>query len=507
MNGPLMALLGSMSAGVEILGVLTALGLVAALRLGLGERARPHVRAPLLLLAAHLAVLAAYRLLPDDAGARRLLGPLVVLLLLASVARSGVPLVLDVIVGPRLGRPLPRILREIVHGVVYAAIVLVALQQAGVEPGSLLTTSALLTAVLGLSLQETLGNLFAGLAIQLQAPFEVGDWIQFDADPKHIGRVVEINWRATKVVTLDEVEVVVPNAALAKAPITNFTKPTPVARRSVYVSATYDVPPVEVHRIILEAIRDVPGVVREPVPSVVTNQFGEYGIEYWVRYYTDQFHRRDGVDGGVRDRIWYALRRASVEIPYPHRTIEVRQVTEETSAREAALQRDQRERALRCVDMFRVLSDDELHRLAELAEPRLYAPGEVIVRQGDATTDLFVIEHGEVVVSLERPGAAATTEVARLGAGKFFGEMALVTGDPRQATVRAATSCQMLAVGREGLQRLLENAPDLADRMGAVLLERQMQLEVQADAPEEEKERLSLINLDLVKRIKKFFAL
>jgi small-conductance mechanosensitive channel/CRP-like cAMP-binding protein len=507
MNGPLTALLSSMSAGAEILGILVALGLVAALRLGLGQRARPLVRAPLALVAAHLVVFAAYHLLPDAAGARRLLGPLVVLLLLASIARSSVLLALDVIVGPRLGRPLPRILREIVHGLVYAGIGLVALQQVGVEPGSLLTTSALLTAVIGLSLQETLGNLFAGLAIQVQAPFEVGDWIQFDADPKHIGRVVEINWRATKVVTLDEVEVIVPNGALAKAPITNFTKPTLVSRRSAYVSAPYAVPPSEVQRIILDAIRDAPGVVGEPLPSVVTNQFGEYGIEYWVRYYTDQFHRRDAVDGGVRDRIWYALQRAGVEIPYPHRTIEVHQVTEESSAREAARLREERERALRCVDMFRVLSDDELHRLAELVNPRLYGPGEVIVRQGEETTELFVIEHGEVIIDVQHPGAAAATEVARLGAGKFFGEMALVTGDRRQATVRAATSCQMLAVGREAVQRLLEKAPELAERMGAVLLERQAQLEAQPAAPEEELERLSLLNLDLVNRIKKFFAL
>src|SRR5262249_19609877 len=162
---------------------------------------------------------------------------------------------------------------------------------------------------------------------------QVGDWIQFDAELKHIGRVVEINWRATKLVTLDEVEISVPNATLAKAPITNFTQPTPVARRSVYVFAPYSVPPLQVHRIILDAIRDAPGLVAEPAPSVVTNQFGEYGIEYWVRYYTDQFDKRDRVDGGVRDRIWYALRRADVEIPYPHRTIEIHEVTEESSAR------------------------------------------------------------------------------------------------------------------------------------------------------------------------------
>jgi small-conductance mechanosensitive channel/CRP-like cAMP-binding protein len=509
MNGLLPELLGE-----ESLGVLLALVLVAALRLGLRaphDARRRLLRQPLALLATHLAVLAVDHLLPAASPAHRFLRPLALLLVLASIARSAVLLVLDVLLGRRLARPIPRIIRDILQGLAFAGVLLAALDAAGVPPGSLLTTSALLTAVLGLSLQDTLGNVFAGLAIQLQQPFDVGDWIQFDADPKHIGRVIEINWRATKVITLDDVEVVVPNAGLAKAPITNFTKPTPVSRRSAYVAAPYDVPPLEVHRIVLSAISDAPGVVKDPPPSVVTHTFGEYGIEYWVRFYTDQFDQRDRVDGSVRDRIWYALRRAEVEIPYPHRTLDVHQVTEESSARETRRRLDERDQALRCVDIFRVLSDEELRRLAALAQRRLYAPGEVIVRQGDGTTELYIIEQGEVEVTIHRAsrvgGAAATVQVARLGAGKFFGEMALVTGDKRQATVRAVTPCQLLGVGREAVQPIMEKAPDLAERISAVLSERQAQLDAGVAAPEERKEREAQVQKDLVNRIKKFFAL
>jgi small-conductance mechanosensitive channel/CRP-like cAMP-binding protein len=507
MNGVLDAILAGDLGGMELFGILLAVGLVGALRAGLPEGARGLVRQPLALLAAHAAVFALYSLAPGAPGLRRVLGPLSLLLLLGSIARSAVLLVLDVVLGRRLVRPLPRIIRDIVQGLVYMGVFLAALQAAGVSPGSLLTTSALLTAVIGLSLQETLGNVFAGLAIQAEHPFEVGDWIQFDAEPKHIGRVIEINWRATKVVTLDDVMVVVPNASLAKAPISNYTKPTAVSRRSAYVAAPYDVPPADVHRTILDAIADAPGVVKDPPPSVVTHTFGEYGIEYWIRYHTDQFHKRDGVDGGVRDRIWYALRRAGVEIPYPHRTLEVHTVTEESSARETRQRRDERERALRCVDILRVLSDEQRHGLAELAERRLYAAGEVIVRQGDETSELYIIERGEVVVSVLRSGAPSPTEVARLGPGKFFGEMALVTGALRQATVRAATSCQLLGVGREALQPIMAKAPDLAERISAVLAERQAELDVHAAAPEERQQIEARVQKDLLDRIKKFFSL
>src|SRR5690606_13193402 len=155
--------------------------------------------------------------------------------------------------------------------VFYAAVALVVLRAAGVELGSLLTTSALLTAVIGLSLQDTLGNLFAGLAIQAQQPFEVGDWIQHDpTDQETMGRVVEINWRATRVLTVDNVEVTIPNGALARASIRNFSRPTAEVRRSVTITVAAHVPPNEVHRLFAEAVAGTPGVLSHPAPDVQT---------------------------------------------------------------------------------------------------------------------------------------------------------------------------------------------------------------------------------------------
>jgi small-conductance mechanosensitive channel/CRP-like cAMP-binding protein len=498
--------MGADVARAELAAILVAAGLVVAVRLALGRDARRHARLPLALLAAHVVAFGLYELFPVES-ARRLIGPLALLLLLLSAGRSAVLLVLDVIVGRRFGRPLPRIFRDIFQGVVYATIVLTTLHAAGVETGSLLTTSALLTAVVGLSLQETLGNLFAGLAIQMQRPFEVGDWIQFDGEQKNIGHVIEINWRATTVVTTDDVEVIVPNGALAKAPIRNYTRPTAASRRSVYVSAAYDIPPADVHRVILGAVADAPGVVPEPAPSVVTNKFGESGIEYWVRFYTDQFQRRDVIDGAVRDRIWYALRRARVEIPYPHRTLDVHQITEESSARERERGLAERAAAIRCVDILRVLGDGELRALAEMSEQRLYAAGEVIVRQDDETSELYVIERGEVVVAVPRAGGEVV--VARLGKGKFFGEMELVAGDRRQATVRAATACQLVEVSREALQKVLAKSPDLAERISNVLAERQVQLGQHADEDDglDAQARQTQSQQMLLAKIRKFFTL
>ena len=185
----------------ESVGVGIAIVLLVAARVFLRKDAQKSVKAPAVFLALHLMAQLLLRLLPEHETSFRAVTLVSVVLLFASIGRSGVLVSLDVVMGSRLARPVPRIFRDIIQGLVYIVLFLVALRTGGVEPGSILTTSALLTAAVALSLQETLGNLVAGLAIQAQRPFEVDDWIQFDAEQKHIGKVLEINWRATKVIT------------------------------------------------------------------------------------------------------------------------------------------------------------------------------------------------------------------------------------------------------------------------------------------------------------------
>lgn len=261
------------------IGVSIAIALLVGSFVLFDAKGRRSLRQPLYFLIAHFVFKGVELLLEKGSPMWRAMSLLALTMLLASIGRAGVILVVDAVLGKRLRRQLPKIIRDILQGVVYFVLLLGVLRQLGLEPGQLLTTSALLTAVIGLSLQETLGNLIAGLAIQIQQPFTVGDWIQYDSEPRHIGKVQEINWRATTLVTLDEVEIIVPNGFLAKAPLKNFTRPTDVVRRNVYVHAGYEVPPRKVHEIILDAVRDSPGVLAEPPPTVVTNTFADSGVE------------------------------------------------------------------------------------------------------------------------------------------------------------------------------------------------------------------------------------
>jgi small-conductance mechanosensitive channel/CRP-like cAMP-binding protein len=399
------------------------------------------------------------------------LDDLALLLLLLGLGRAGFVLVFHGLFH-WLHRDVPKIYLDIIEFGVYVAALVVVLAVAGVESLPILTWSAVLSVVLGLALKDTLGNLFAGLAIQAQRPFEVGDWIQFDANPAHVGRVIEINWRSTTVVTLDDVEVIVPNGTLGTTQITNFTKPLPYSRRSVYVHAPYDVPPQRVHKVILAAIPEAWGVLGDPPPSVVTHAFDDRGVQYWVRFWTNEFGRRDRVDGGVRDCVWYALHRAGVAIPGPLRTVTLHRPSADGHGPAHGDRVAQREEALRRLDLFGVLSPDDLHRLAQLAQTRLYAPQEVIYRRGEAGEELFVVLRGHVEVFAGRPDNTVVS-VGKVGPGEHFGEMALVTGSKRATTAQAAEECELLVIGAAAFQQVLAASPDLAGRVRDTVAKRQ----------------------------------
>ena len=498
--------LGLSDRSVDVVGILTAIALLALARWLLPKEDKPRIRLPLvyLLLAVLFGGLAA--VLQSSMGVGRVFTFLYTFFLLASCGRSLVLLAVDVVFGRRTHRAPPRIFRDVTQAVVYVIVLLLTLRAVGVEPSSLLTTSALLTAVIGLSLQDTLGNMVSGLALQMQRPFQVGDWIQFDPDPRQIGQVTEVNWRATTVMTNDLIEVIVPNAMLARAPIRNYSRPSNISRRSVSVQGPYEMSPRRVHDAILGSISGTPGVLADPPPFVRTRNFGESGIEYDVKFFTDDFASRERIDSHVRDRIWYALQRGEVNIPYPQRTLHMHAISDESRGRSLERELERRDRVLRCVDFLDVLPPEAHRSLAAAAVVRLYAPGEIIAAQGDAAGELYIIDRGEVVVELPREDKSPR-EVARLGSGKFFGEMGLMTGEQRKASVRAAEECELLVISHDAFQSTLASNTGVIEKISELLLQRQAQLEEAATARDTMIAPLEDRSKRLISQIKSFFKL
>jgi small-conductance mechanosensitive channel/CRP-like cAMP-binding protein len=498
--------LGLTDRSLDVVGILTAIALLALARWLLPNDDKPRARLPLiyLCLAGLFGALAA--VLAGNASVGRIFAFLYTFFLLASCGRSAVLLAVDVIFNRRTHRAPPRIFRDVTQAVVYVIVLLLTLRAVGVEPSSLLTTSALLTAVIGLALQDTLGNMVSGLALQMQRPFEVGDWIQFDPDPRQIGQVTEVNWRATTVMTNDLIEVIVPNALLARAPIRNFSRPSSVSRRIVTVNGPYETTPRRVQDAILSALAGTAGVLADPPPFVQTRSFADSGIEYAVHYFTDDFASRDRIDGYVRDRIWYALQRGDVQIPYPQRTVHMHAVSDESRGRSLERELERRDRVLRCVDFLDVLPAEAHRALAAAAVVRLYAAGEVIVAHGDSAGELYIIDRGEVVVELPREDRTAR-EVARLTSGKFFGEMGLMTGEERKATVRAAKECELLVVSHGAFQSTLASNTGVIEKISELLLARQAELQRAAGERDTMIEPMQDRSKRLISQIKNFFKL
>jgi small-conductance mechanosensitive channel len=485
----------------EMVGIPLSLLLLvlATLLLPAGQRRRARQGAALLGLS--LLCGTARFFFAAEASVRRPLLFAATFFLLASIGRSLVLLLVDVLLERRRARPVPKIFRDLSTGIVYLAVALVALHAAGVEPGSILTTSALLTAVIGLSLQDTLGNLVSGLALQMQRPFDVGDWIE--VDPGHVGQVTEVTWRATSIMTLDRVEVILPNASIAKSAIRNYSRPSRVSRRRLVVGVSYAASPSEVHAILGAAAADAPGVLPEPKARARTKSFGESAIVYEVLFFVDDFSHSSDADGAVADRIYHALARHGISIPFPTRAVVLAPNEPPEKRREG--DRGRIASVLAALELMQPLPDDSRAVLVERAKLRRYGPGEVVVRKGDASLAMFVVEGGSLAVEVPRD-SGGVAEVAQLGAGECFGEMGLLTGEARSATVRAKTLCDLVVIDHDAFHDVLAAHPEVVERMGGLLAARQAGLDAaaasaeRAPPTEERKQRL-------ISQIRSFFKL
>jgi CRP-like cAMP-binding protein len=219
----------------------------------------------------------------------------------------------------------------------------------------------------------------------------------------------------------------------------------------------------------------------DPAPDCVLMEFKDDACTYACRYWMDDFQRDDSMDSAVRSAIWYALHRAGMEIPFPSMNINVTEMNEDREQRKQDEEYARRVDALSRVDVFRALDAEKIDRLARRMRMIIYGPGETVLRQGDPGDSLYVVRAGSVVVRLGSHGAQR--EVATLSSGQFFGEMSLMTGESRSATVVAKTDCECYIVDKEAFQEILEERPELAGIISDILSRRQVALDgVSADA-------------------------
>ena len=356
----------------------------------------------------------------------------------------------------RVPERFPTIVQDVI---VFALFMLIATL---VMDEKFLTTSAVGAVVAGLALQDTLGNLVSGLAIQVEKPFQLGHWIGMG---EWEGEVVEITWRAVKVRTRHGNQVIIPNSELAKSALINYSEPAAPTRIHVDVGTSYDDPPNRVKAAILEVLDHDSLVLNAPAPTVHLMEFAGSSINYRAHFWIERYPMEEIVRDRVRSAIYYMLKRRGISIPYP---IQVEYSAELPPPGPDAASQRRAAAILAGTDLFGLLAESERDMLVAASDLLGYGRGEAIVRQGDEGRSAYVICLGRVRVSLD-PGDA---ELAVLEPGAYFGEMSLLTGEPRTATVRALEDCEVMEVTDEQFRRFVMQRPSMVDRIGAVVAER-----------------------------------
>jgi len=391
----------------------------------------------------------------------------------------------------------PTLIRNIFTIVAFTILFLIAFTFIfpDVNLGALFTTSAIFGVILGLALQDTLGNFFAGISLQADRPFQVGDVITVGAQ-RHTGVVEEISWRAIKIRTFANHVVLIANSNAAREPIEVCPRDN-LNARLVFFNTLYTDSPAKTIHVVREAVRETDNVSEKITPIVRIRNLGDNGVDYEVKYWLIDYAKYNDTDALIRQRIWYAFRRAGLGFAFPTRTlhIERRYGMELRDGDGGAIAE-----RLSAVDIFAPLSADETTMLAQAAVSHVFAPGETVIRAGDPGSSMFVVHKGRVRVQVSENGRART--VATLNEGDFFGEMALFTGEPRTANVLALEETEVLEIGHAAMKRVFDTNPDLVESLSFIMAERRQGLASQTDAA-----NTSAHSAGILSAIKRFFGL
>jgi small-conductance mechanosensitive channel/CRP-like cAMP-binding protein len=360
------------------------------------------------------------------------------------------------------------LVRNVVSVVIFIAAFFIILQSqystAYEKLTPIFTGSTIIAVVLGFALQDTLGNLFAGLAIQADQPFQIGDVVTINN--KGAGVVENISWRGVQIRTFQNKLLVISNSVLGKEAIEVAPRDN-LNARLVNFNTLYANSPAQTIKIIRDVVRPAENVSQKLRPIVRIKNFGDSGIDWEVKYWLEDYSKFNETDALVRQRIWYAFQREKIEFYYPTRTIHIETKPQENVFLETG---DDIFERLSEVSIFAPLSDEETRKLAEASSVRVYAPGEAIVQQGEQGHSMFVIHRGTVKTQIKEEGKNKILDTLR--EGDFFGEMGMLTGAPRSATAVAEDETEVLEIDNLCLKPILENNPELIERFSHLVEER-----------------------------------
>ena len=400
--------------------------------------------------------------------------------------------------------PIPHILREMVAMVIFLIALLLVLSigyHAEAELKGLLAGSGIAAIILGFAGQNLFGGILAGISLQISRPYKVGDWLQVG---DRFAEVMEINWRSTRLCTNDNIYLDIPNNEIIRQTIVNLHYPTEVHAMRIRVGVDYNVPPNRVKDALFRAASNANGVLAKPPVRIFLVDFADHAVTYEIKFYMGNHARINQVNDAVRTNVWYELKRQRINIPFPIRTLQLER------RGPAPPHEDQQEARsiLRGEPLFQCLSDTQIDNLVRQSALNHFGRGEQVIEEGAEGDSMFVLLRGAAQVSVSKNGSLIP--VATLNSGDCFGEMSLLTGERRSATVRAQADCYVMEIGKVVMADVIREAPECLRQLSEILAARKMETEgivKEAVLPEDHAEKEREYRATFLARLRQVFAL
>ncbi len=335
----------------------------------------------------------------------------------------------------------------------------------------LVTALGVSSIVIGLALQDTLGSVMSGIALLFERPFTVGDWLEVGGV---VGQVIDINWRAVRLLTLEQEMVVIPHKLISSELIRNFTKPTPIHAERIQIGFSYNDPPNLARQVLKSTALETKGILLDPEPDVFTLAYADSAVTYEVKFFIRDYGEIEQIRERFMTRVWYAAKRNNLSIPFPIRT--VYNFHGPTSQQKGLAKKFSE--SLQAIPSYVPINreDDSVTPSASGISLQHFAAGEKVIRQGQMGNALYIIVAGQALMT-RRDGTGEDRELLSLRSGEFFGEMSLFSGEPSAVTIAASNDLEVMKISATVVNQMIDRQPSFAREIGQILESRRLAIQ------------------------------